>query len=103
MGLVINTQVTDSIRGDNLQGFQEAFGAPAALHTFVFDGHIPDDHEMSSALTSEVVLRAFFQFPGVFVPRNDRVVKGHFALEGGRLPFMDFDVVDAFGEMNLFS
>lgn len=58
---------------------------------------------MSSALASEVVLRALFQFPGVFVPRHDSVVKGHLALEGGRLAFVDFNVVDAFGEMNLFS
>lgn len=74
-----------------------------AVHTFVFNGHIFDDHEMSSALTSEVVLRAFFQFPGVFVPRNDSVVEGHLTLKGGRLQLVDFNVVDAFGEMNLFS
>lgn len=56
---------------------------------------------MSSALASEVVLSAFFQLPGVFVPRNNCVVEGHFALEGGRLALVDFDVVDTFGEMNL--
>lgn len=58
---------------------------------------------MSSAFACEVVLKAFCQFPGVFVPRNDRVVEGHLTLEGGRLALVDFDVVDAFGEMNLFS
>lgn len=57
---------------------------------------------MSSALTCEVVLLAFFQFPGVFVPRHNRIVEGHLALEGGRLALVDFNVVDAFGEMNLF-
>lgn len=78
-------------------------GLVGALHTFIFNGHVSDDHEMSSALTCEVVLRALFQFPGVFVPRNDSIVEGHLAFEGGRLALVDFDVVDAFGEMNLFS
>lgn len=57
---------------------------------------------MSPALASEVVLSAFFQFPRIFVPRNDCVVEGHLALEGGRLALVDFHVVDALGEMNLF-
>lgn len=73
-----------------------------ALHTFVFDGHISNDHEMPSAFAPEVVLSTFSQFPGVFVPRNDGVVEGHLAFEGGRLALVDFDIVDAFGEMNLF-
>lgn len=71
------------------------------LHTFVFNGHILNDHEMSSALTREVVLRALCQFPGVFVPRDNGIVEGHLALEGGGLALVDFDVLDAFGEMNL--
>ena len=78
-------------------------GLDGALHTFVFDGHVSDDHEMSSALASEVVLLALFQFPGVFVPWNNSIVEGHLTLKGGRLPLVDFHVVDAFGEMNLFS
>lgn len=82
-----------------LGSFKEAV---RALHTFVFNGHVSDNHEMSSALASEVIFRAFFQFPRVFVPRNDSVVEGHLALEGGRLPLIDFNVVDTFGEMNLF-
>jgi len=77
-------------------------GPDGALHTFVFDGHVSDDHEMSSALAREVVLGALAQLPGVFVPRHDGVVEGHLALKGGRLALVDFDVVDAFGEMNLF-
>lgn len=72
------------------------------LHTFIFDGHVSDDHEMSSALAREVVLGALSQLPGVFVPRNNSVVEGHLALKSGRLALVDFDVVDAFGEMNLF-
>lgn len=72
------------------------------LHTFVFDGHVSDDHEMSSALAGEVVLGALCQLPGVFVPRNNCVVEGHLAFEGGRLALVDLHVVDAFGEMNLF-
>lgn len=91
------------MRKKNLYGFVTALGLHGALHTFVFNGHISDNHEMSSALASEVVLRALSQFPGVFVPRNDSVVEGHLTLKGGRLALVDFDVVDAFGEMNLFS
>lgn len=78
-------------------------GIDGALHTFVFSGHISYNHEMSSSLASEVVLRALFQFPRVFVPRHDSVVEGNLTLKGGRLALVDFDVVDAFGEMNLFS
>ena len=73
------------------------------LHTLVFDGHISDNHEMSSAFACEVVLGTFFEFPGVFVPRHDCIVKGDFTLKGGRLPLVDLNVVDTFGEMNLFS
>lgn len=58
---------------------------------------------MSSALTCEVVFKAFFQFPGVFVPWNNGIVEGHLTLECGRLPLIDFDAMDAFGEMNLLS
>lgn len=78
-------------------------GLDVALHTFIFNGHISDDHEMSSALTCEVVLRALSQFPGVFVPRNNSIVEGYLTLKRGRLAFVDFNVMDAFGEMNLFS
>lgn len=80
----------------------EAFHSATLLHTFVFNGHVLYDHEMSSALTCEVVLRALFQFPSVFVPWNDCVVKGDLTLEGGRLALVDFNILDTFGEMNLF-
>ena len=73
------------------------------LHTFVIGGHVSDDHEMSSPFAGEVVLGTLLQLPCVLVPRHDRIVKGHLALEGGRLALVHLDVVDAFGEMNLFS
>lgn len=78
-------------------------GDGGVLHTLVFDGYISDNHEMSSAFTREVVFGTLLEFPGVFVPRHDRIVKGDFTLKRGRLTFVDLNVVDAFGEMNLFS
>ena len=64
-----NTQVIKTMRKKTSVGLCDGpLGLDGALHTFVFDGHISDDHEMSSALACEVVLRALSQFPGVFVP-----------------------------------
>lgn len=57
---------------------------------------------MSSALASEVILKALFEFPGVFVPGNDGIVEGNLALKGCRLSLIHLHVVDSFGEMNLF-
>lgn len=100
MGLLMKT-MKDQVRKKQWEKSEGLWRCSGALHTFVFNGHITDDHEMSSALTCEVVFWALLQFPGVFVPWNNGIVEGHLALEGGRLPFVDFDVMDAFGEMNL--
>lgn len=96
MGL-INKDVETEVR----EQWQKTKKIGRTLHTFVFDGHVSDDHEMSSALAGKVVLGAFCQLPGVFVPRNNCVVEGHLTFKGGRLALIDLHVVDAFCEMNL--
>lgn len=66
---IFYTQVSTNNEEKKSTGLcDEPLQLDGTLHTFVFNGHVLNDHEMSSALASEVVLRALFQFPGVFVP-----------------------------------
>lgn len=83
MGLVTMFNAQSSKDSEERNLCDEPLELDGTLHTFIFNGHISNDHEVSPTLASEVVLGALFQFPGVFIPRNNSIVEGHFALKGG--------------------
>lgn len=69
--------------------------------TFILRGYVADGHKVPSALGPEVIFRALFKLPWVFVPCDGGIVEGQLALEGGRVAFIDLDASDAFSELNL--